>query len=82
MNSTDDGELERLLFNLVYCSHANTNFKASEIDQLLSVARRNNASHQITGWLVYSSGIFFQWLEGSRREVKRVDGRHSRGSAP
>lgn len=72
MNSTDDGALESLLFNLVYCSHAKANFTTSEIDQLLSVARRNNASHHITGWLVYSSGIFFQWLEGSRGDVKRL----------
>jgi hypothetical protein len=72
MNSTDDGGPESLLFSLVYCSHATANFTASDLHQLLSVAQRNNASHQITGWLVYSSGIFFQWIEGSRGHVKTL----------
>jgi Sensors of blue-light using FAD len=36
------------------------------------MAQWNNARHNITGWLVYSCGIFFQWLEGSRHDVQRL----------
>jgi Sensors of blue-light using FAD len=65
-------EDEDLLFYLVYCSRESAPFDKSGIDQLVAVAQRNNARHNITGWLVYSCGVFFQWLEGSRHDVQRL----------
>jgi Sensors of blue-light using FAD len=72
MEISEDVEDESLLFYLVYCSRESAPFDKAAIDQLVAVAQRNNASHNITGWLVYSSGIFFQWLEGSRHDVQRL----------
>jgi Sensors of blue-light using FAD len=65
-------EEESLLFYLVYCSRQTRPFTEADIDQLVAVAQRNNARQNITGWLVYSSGIFFQWLEGGRHDVQRL----------
>lgn len=79
--STDDEE--SLLFNLAYCSRATRALSPSEIDTIVTKARAHNASKKITGWLVYGSGIFFQWLEGAREDVQllmtsiRSDARHN-----
>ena len=71
--SVSDQEVEEShLFSLVYCSRASAQLPAADIAHIASVARQNNASRHITGWLVYSSGIFFQWLEGKRDDVKRL----------
>lgn len=72
MEISEEVEDEALLFYLVYCSRAVTHFDDAGIEQLVAVAQRNNARHNITGWLVYSCGIFFQWLEGSRHDVQRL----------
>jgi hypothetical protein len=63
---------ESAVFNLVYCSRACASLRIVDINSIVEVARRNNARHQITGWLVYSSGVFFQWLEGSKATVKAL----------
>jgi hypothetical protein len=72
MEISEEVEDEALLFYLVYCSRESAPFDKSAVDQLVAVAQRNNARHNITGWLVYSCGVFFQWLEGSRHEVQRL----------
>ncbi len=72
MANRDDDEEETLLFSLAYCSRAVRHLNSAEIDAIVSKARVNNAQQHITGWLVYGSGIFFQWLEGERVAVKRL----------
>ncbi len=72
MSSIESDEPETLLFSLVYCSRASSNLERDELDGIIAVARRNNLRRHITGWLVYSSGIFFQWLEGRREDVERL----------
>lgn len=67
-----DSEDESLLFSLSYCSRAARVLSQSDIDGIVAAARVHNARVQITGWLVYGSGIFFQWLEGSRDAVNRL----------
>ena len=83
MEFSEEVEDEDLLFYLVYCSRESAPFDQAAIDQLVAVAQRNNSRHNITGWLVYSCGIFFQWLEGNRHDVQRLmltivaDARHN-----
>jgi len=59
-------------FSLTYCSRANPNLARADIDSIISVSRVKNPRQMITGWLVYGSGIFFQWLEGWREDVERL----------
>jgi hypothetical protein len=63
---------KKKIFSLTYCSRANPNLASADIDSIISVSRVKNPSHKITGWLVCGSGIFFQWLEGRREDVKRL----------
>ena len=61
-----------LLYNLVYCSVATPGVDDAAVDQIVATAQRLNPRHAITGWLVFGSGIFFQWLEGPRDNVQRL----------
>jgi hypothetical protein len=76
-------EEESLLFCLTYCSRAAPNLGRADIDSIISAARLKNSRLHVTGWLVCGGGIFFQWLEGGRDEVKQVmkaitaDSRHN-----
>jgi hypothetical protein len=78
-----EAEDETLLFSLIYCSRAVEHLANTEIDRIVAVAQRNNARNDITGLLVFSSGIFFQWLEGRRDCVEELmksisaDARHN-----
>lgn len=63
---------KKRIFSLTYCSRANPNLSNADLDSIISVSRVKNPGWQITGWLVCGSGIFFQWLEGSREEVERL----------
>jgi hypothetical protein len=53
------------------------------LDQIIATAKYHNPRFGITGLLVYGSGIFFQWLEGSKDNVTSLlkiisaDPRHS-----
>jgi hypothetical protein len=63
---------EQMIFSLTYCSRANPNLRSADIESIISAARVKNPREEITGWLVWGSGIFFQWLEGKRENVKRL----------
>lgn len=53
------------LIHIIYCSvAANSDFSATDLDQLLAVCRRNNGQAGFTGLLLYQSPWFFQILEG------------------
>jgi hypothetical protein len=70
------------IYNVVYCSHATAGVDDTEVQRIIATARRRNHEHDITGLLVFGSGIFFQWLEGPRDNVTalmsrlRADPRH------
>ena len=61
-----------LLYNLVYCSVATAGVDDAAVDRIVATAQHLNPRHGITGWLVFGSGIFFQWLEGPRDSVQRL----------
>lgn len=57
------------LMHTIYASIAVNDFTKDEIVDLLSKARKKNASLNITGMLLYDSGTFFQVLEGQQAEL-------------
>ena len=71
------------MFNIVYKSLAPPNFSLKEIRELLDSARIFNDSCEITGCLIYFSGLFIQYLEGDQDRVLNLfekikkDDRHS-----
>jgi hypothetical protein len=70
------------LYNVVYCSRATAGVDDVEVQRIVATARLWNPEHGVTGMLVFGSGIFFQWLEGPRDNVRalmarlRTDPRH------
>jgi hypothetical protein len=73
---TRDGEAkpEAELHRLIYCSRNRISGSSAdtiaEIEGILSAAQRNNAACDITGALIFNSGIFAQVLEGSRGGIE------------
>jgi hypothetical protein len=71
-----------LMYTLVYCSRATAGIDDTAVARIIEAAQRDNPRQGITGLLVFGSGIFFQWLEGSRERVSglmtrlRGDTRH------
>lgn len=61
-----------LLYNLVYCSRATAGVDDAAVARIIESARRHNPVYGITGLLVFGSGIFFQWLEGPRDNVRQL----------
>ena len=72
MPSRSKSNAKKKIFSLTYCSRANANLASADIDGIIAVSRVKNPQRKITGWLVCGSGIFFQWLEGSREDVERL----------
>lgn len=72
------------LIHCVYSSAAQPAFREHEIPAFLDKIRSVNASHNITGMLLYIEGSFFQVLEGESDVVDAVyhkiktDPRHER----
>ncbi len=66
------GHFPPLLFNVVYCSRATSGVDHAAVNRILESARLFNPAHGITGLLVFGSGIFFQWIEGPRKDVARL----------
>lgn len=60
------------LFGVVYMSRATRPMKPAALDQLLLVARANNAMMGITGVLLYGDCRFFQYFEGKRNDVAQI----------
>lgn len=72
------------LIHCIYASRATTALSEADIQSLLETSRRNNASRDITGMLLFIEGSFFQVLEGDAASVDKVyesiarDTRHDR----
>lgn len=67
IDATDDG-----LIQLVYASAAAVPFEDDELQQLLSVARRNNEAFDVSGVLLFKDQTFLQVLEGKRDAVHEL----------
>jgi hypothetical protein len=58
------------LETFVYCSRAAEGVDDAEVDRMIQWAQRRNIDREITGVLVFGSGVFFQWIEGPPAQVK------------
>ncbi|MEM7742497.1 MAG: BLUF domain-containing protein [Pseudomonadota bacterium] len=73
-----------MVYQVAYISFLEVDDFASEVDRILSTARRRNAAENITGILIHVRGMFMQVLEGDAAAVKSTmsriaaDKRHSR----
>lgn len=73
---------EAKLGHIIYASTASSDFDEVALRKVLDGARRNNAAKSISGLLLFSSGYFFQVLEGERAVLRELfavisaDGRH------
>ena len=60
------------LSRLIYISRISADIRANiihEFRSILTVSQEYNSEHEITGFLVFDSNIFFQILEGDRNEL-------------
>jgi hypothetical protein len=62
----------QVLDTFVYCSRAAEGVDDIEVDRIIEWSQRSNVERQITGVLVFGSGVFFQWIEGPPAEVERL----------
>jgi hypothetical protein len=68
----DDDATAPTLYTFVYCSRAADDVDDAEVDRLIESAQRHNLTCGITGVLVFGSGVFFQWIEGPKAEVRKL----------
>jgi hypothetical protein len=54
------------LVRLIYASTVADTFKPTDIECILTTARKKNKQHGLTGMLCFNSRYFLQCLEGSR----------------
>ena len=66
----DDGAT--ILDTFVYCSRAAEGVDDVEVDRMIEWSQRRNVQRNITGVLVFGSGVFFQWFEGPPAEVENL----------
>jgi Sensors of blue-light using FAD len=60
------------MYHLIYLSSALSEMSEARLEDLLSVARRNNLAAGVTGMLLYLDGNFIQYLEGDEPVVRRI----------
>lgn len=61
-----------ILEMFVYCSRAAEGVDEDEVDRIIERSQRRNVERNITGVLVFGSGVFFQWIEGPPGEVENL----------
>jgi hypothetical protein len=61
-----------ILDTFVYCSRAAEGVDDDEVDRIIEWSQRRNVERDITGVLVFGSGVFFQWIEGPPAEVENL----------
>ncbi len=67
-----DGGALPPIHHVVYCSRAAPGINDAAVDHILQSAHRNNPRNGITGLLVFGGGMFFQWIEGPRTNIRRL----------
>jgi hypothetical protein len=68
----DSGYAEPILDTFVYCSRAAEGVDDAEVDRIIELSQRSNVTRDITGVLVFGSGVFFQWIEGPPAQVENL----------
>jgi hypothetical protein len=61
-----------VLDTFVYCSRAAEGVDDAEVDRIIALSQRSNVARDITGVLVFGSGVFFQWVEGPPAQVENL----------
>jgi len=61
-----------MLDSISYCSRSNPDLDGEAFRRIISVSRRNNAIHGLTGLLVFGGGLYFQWLEGPPKALQNL----------
>jgi len=61
-----------VLGTFVYCSRAAESVDDVEVDRIIQWSQSRNVAREITGVLVFGSGVFFQWIEGPPAEVDKL----------
>ncbi len=61
-----------ILDMFVYCSRAAEGVDDAEVSRIIERSQRRNVERNITGVLVFGSGVFFQWIEGPPAEVNTL----------
>ncbi|MBC7433403.1 MAG: BLUF domain-containing protein [Rubritepida sp.] len=61
-----------ILDTFVYCSRAAEGVDDAEVGRIIEWSQRRNVARDITGVLVFGSGIFFQWIEGPPAQVENL----------
>src|SRR5690606_6364759 len=56
----------------VYTSIASPDLTEEGVQSMLATAREHNASAEITGLLLFRSGTFIQFIEGSAEEIDQL----------
>lgn len=72
INAYRSSEPESDLAGVLYCSRATDEMNMAQLPLIIKKSQTNNASRRLTGVLVYGGGMFLQWLEGPRYEVRRL----------
>lgn len=68
----DQASAADILDTFVYCSRAAEGVDDVEVDRIIERSQRRNAARDITGVLVFGSGVFFQWIEGPPAHVETL----------
>ena len=61
-----------ILDTFVYCSRAAEGIDDAEVGRIIERSPRRNVARNITGVLVFGSGVFFQWIEGPPAQVENL----------
>ncbi|MBX9752032.1 MAG: BLUF domain-containing protein [Roseococcus sp.] len=61
-----------VLETFVYCSRAAEGVDDAEVDRIIEFSQSRNVARDITGVLVFGSGVFFQWVEGPPAQVESL----------
>lgn len=57
------------MYRIMYLSTATVRFSDEELEELLTVARKNNSEKNVTGLLIMKGRSFLQCLEGEKQDV-------------
>ncbi|MBB1487681.1 BLUF domain-containing protein [Oceanospirillum sediminis] len=60
------------LVRLIYCSTSVQELNINDIEQIIHIAKENNARHNVSGLLCFNRKYFLQCLEGSRTNVNKT----------
>ncbi|VVT34331.1 BLUF domain-containing protein [Rhizobium sp. EC-SD404] len=68
----NDDTASSLLDTFVYCSRAAEGVDDVEVGRIIELSKHRNVTREITGVLVFGSGVFFQWIEGPPAQVETL----------